>query len=686
MALYGIVGEFKESEESWIQYVEWLEQYFLANEITDGKKQRAILLSVCGSKTYGLLRDILQPKKPGDTDIKVIVEELKKHYNPKPSEIVERFKFHSRVRKEGESVALFVPVYATFQNIVTLVSHWKTCCVIVLCGVNNHQIQKRLLAETVLNFQKAVELALAMESASRSVGDLHMTKTNHANSARSTEHVDKVTHGKQALFGKKNQECYRCGGDHEPSTCKFKDAKCYSCQKKGHTAKKCRNRKKDQEKKPFRKDERREQKSANYFVKEEEGAYTMYHVTGDKNKAITIDIDLCGTTQTMELDIGASKTILNHRTYSELLSGLCTTKATGPDGISATLLRECATELAPSLTELFAMSLAHGKVPSEWKRANVVPVPKNDDPSENNNYRPISLLCIISKVLEHIVHRQVYEFIKPSLYDLQHGFRPNRSCITQLLEVLQDIGKNLDSEKTTDVVYLDFSKAFDSVSHPNLIQKLRDHGISGPLLNWFCDYLSSRKQRVVIDGVSSSFLEVTSGVPQGSVVGPLLFIIYVNEIPNETTHSKTPMFADDSKCYRQITSTDDEQLLQRDINSLQEWSVKWELSFNVQKCSVMRFTRKKNVMPADYHLANEEIKCVNIQKDLGIFISDDLKWSNQIAHVVAKANRMLGFLRRHCRQLTNIHCRRLLYLTLVRSHLSYGSEIGHPKDHRETSF
>jgi hypothetical protein len=118
------------------------------------------------------------------------------------------------------------------------------------------------------------------------------------------------------------------------------------------------------------------------------------------------------------------------------------------------------------------------------------------------------------------------------------------------------------------------------------------------------------------------------------------------------------MFADNSKCYRQITSTDDEQFLQREINSLQEWSVKWELSFNVQKCSVMRFTRKKNVMPANYHLANEEIKSVNIQKDLGIFISDDLKWSNQIAHVVAKANRMLRFLRRHCTQLTNIHCRR----------------------------
>ncbi|CAB3978469.1 Hypothetical predicted protein [Paramuricea clavata] len=167
-----------------------------------------------------------------------------------------------------------------------------------------------------------------------------------------------------------------------------------------------------------------------------------------------------------------------------LLSGLCTTKATGPDGISATLLRECATELAPSLTELFTMLLAHGKVPSEWKQANVVPVPKKDDPN--------------------------------------------------------------------------FSKAFDSVSHPNLIQKLRDHGISGPLLKWFCDYLTSKKQHVVFNGVSPSFLEVTSGIPQCSVVGPLLFIIYVNE----TTHSKTPMFANNSQRYRQITLPDDEQLLQ----------------------------------------------------------------------------------------------------------------------------
>ena len=193
----------------------------------------------------------------------------------------------------------------------------------LVCGVSNHQIQKRLLAEPGLKYQKAVELALAMESASKNVGDLHMTKTN-ANSARSTEYVDRVAHGKRTSLGKRNEECYRCGGDHEASTCKFKDAKCYSCQKKGHTASKCRNRNKDLDKKSLRKVEKKGQKSSNYFLDapdlkdKAEGEYTMYRVTGGKNKAITIDINLCGTRQTMELDTGASKTTLNHRTYTKL--------------------------------------------------------------------------------------------------------------------------------------------------------------------------------------------------------------------------------------------------------------------------------------------------------------------------------------------------------------------------------
>ncbi|CAB3983986.1 ATP-dependent DNA helicase PIF1-like [Paramuricea clavata] len=264
--------------------------------------------------------------------------------------------------------------------------------------------------------------------------------------------------------------------------------------------------------------------------------------------------------------------------------GTLENKATGRDEISARLLKECSNEIAPSLTALFNKSLTLGKVPQEWKEANGVPVPKKGDVHEVSNYRPISLLSLVSKLLEQVVHLHVSEFVESSLSNLQHGFRKRRSCVTQLLRVFHDVGKALDSGKEADMVYLDFSKAFDSVSHRNLLLKLEQHGISGSLLNWFSDYLSERRQRVVVDGVSSSFLNVTSGVPQGSVLGPLLFLIYANDLPKAANHGTVPMFADDSKCYRQITQPRDRDLLQDDLNSLHQWSKTWDLNFNAKKC------------------------------------------------------------------------------------------------------
>ena len=189
-----------------------------------------------------------------------------------------------------------------------------------------------------------------------------------------------------------------------------------------------------------------------------------------------------------------------------------------------------------------------------------------------------------------------------------------------------------------------------------------------------------RRQRVVLDGVSSSFFNVTSGVPQGSVLGPLLFLIYTNDLPNAASHSTVPIFADDSKCYRQISRPGDRDLLQDDLDSLHQWSVTWDLNFNAKKCATLKFSRKKTpVPPQDYSLNHQLIKSCSTQNDLGILVSDNLKWSPHINNIVAKANKMLGFLRRNCFHLTDIRARRLLYLSLVRSHLSFGCEIWAPQ-------
>ena len=277
-----------------------------------------------------------------------------------------------------------------------------------------------------------------------------------------------------------------------------------------------------------------------------------------------------------------------------------------------------------------------GKVPQEWKEANVTPIHK-EDIHDVRNYRPLSLLSLVSKLLERVIHIHVSEFVHSSPNEQQHGSRKRRSCTTQLLGIFHDVGKALDSGKKADLIYLDFSKAFDSVSHKKHIYKLKLHGISGSLLNWFTDYLNERRQRVVANGVASPYLKATSGVPQGSILGPLLFPIYSNDLPDAANHSVVPMFADDSKCYR--------NQLQADLNSLHEWSYTWELDFNPKKCAAMRFSRKKGPdQSQNYYLNNQLIKFTTSQGDLGILVSNNLKWSLHINNLVSKSNKMLWFI------------------------------------------
>jgi hypothetical protein len=203
------------------------------------------------------------------------------------------------------------------------------------------------------------------------------------------------------------------------------------------------------------------------------------------------------------------------------------------------------------------------------------------------NYRPISLLCILSKVLERCVHNHIYDFISSRINKLQHGFQRQKNCTTQLIQVYHNILEALDKRNEIDIIYLDFTKAFDKVSHPLLLQKLGEFGFRGRLLMWLGSYLSGRKQRVVLEGQHSDWLDVFSGVPQGSILGPLLFSIFINDLPNHiASPSLMGLYADDSKMFRVIKNEADVEQFQGDLSNVHDWSRRWRMQFNTKNVNL----------------------------------------------------------------------------------------------------
>ena len=225
-------------------------------------------------------------------------------------------------------------------------------------------------------------------------------------------------------------------------------------------------------------------------------------------------------------------------------------KASGPDYINNYVLKMCAAELSEPLSKLFNYSLSQSKVPKIWKEANVTPVFKKDDPSDYSNYRPISLLSTVGKVLERIIHKHTYNFFIANnvISSLQSGFVMGDSTVNQLADIYNTFCRALDNGLEVRAIFCDISKAFDRVWHKGLLSKLESVGISGGLLRWFCDYLDNRKQRVVLPGVSSDWVTINAGVPQGSILGPLLFLVYINDIVTDIK-SHIRLFADDTTLY-----------------------------------------------------------------------------------------------------------------------------------------
>lgn len=362
----------------------------------------------------------------------------------------------------------------------------------------------------------------------------------------------------------------------------------------------------------------------------------------------------------------------------KLLSGLNVNKSTGPDDISPYILKETAHQLSPLLTYLFNRSLVTGEVPLDWRLANIFALHKKGAKDLPENYRPISLTSVLSKILEHIVLSGISNFLEKNniLTPRQHGFRPGHSCTTQLINVVDDLAKAVDDGHRTDVAIFDFSKAFDSVPHRRLLYKLQCYGIRGPILRWISSFLCHRQQRVVINGNQSAWLPVLSGVPQGTVLGPLLFLLYINDIESNIS-SEIRLFADDCILYRTIKSAADPLALQTDISKLQTWADTWQMKFNPDKCHILPIGRKRNITAPSYHLGPSPLTVVDSYTYLGITISSDLRWENHVTTVSAKATRVLNFVRRNIYGCTP-DAKELAYTSLVRPLLEYATPAWDP--------
>ena len=288
---------------------------------------------------------------------------------------------------------------------------------------------------------------------------------------------------------------------------------------------------------------------------------------------------------------------------------------------------------------MFNLTLTSGTIPSDWKIAEVRPIYKKGDKSAPGNYRPVSLTCIICKLMETFIKEALTDHLIDNdlLSNDQFGFVAGRSTVTQLLVTVEEWMNNLDNNLPTDAIYMDFAKAFDSVPHKRLLKKLEGYGIGGDVLNWINSFLSDRTQFVKINNSQSTCLDVTSGVPQGSVLGPTLFIYFINDLPDTTTVT-TKIFADDTKAFSAIKNDEDQKILQEGINSMYNWTEKWLLKFNKQKCKIIHIG--KNNRKLDYTIGTDDNKLIvektELEKGLGVKIDPQLNFKNHVKLTVKK--------------------------------------------------
>lgn len=354
-------------------------------------------------------------------------------------------------------------------------------------------------------------------------------------------------------------------------------------------------------------------------------------------------------------------------------------KACGNDNIPAYIYKGCSDILCVPLTIIFNLCIKQNKFPDRLKYSTVTPIFKAGDVNSVDNYRPISVLNSMAKIFENILHSNIMDSFVKDFAKQQHGFLPDVSTVTNLCLLTEAAANAVDSREQLDVVMTDCAKAFDTVDHGLLITKLGKFGFSVDACRLINSYLTSRPQQVKVGNCMSNVYMAASGVPQGSNLGPLLFAIFINDLPNCIRYSESLMFADDFKLFKHITSSEDCQELQSDVNSVFNWFCENRMTLNISKCQVLTFTRKLKHINFDYTINDLLITRKKECKDLGVHLQTNLKFTEHIENVVNKSYRLLGFVIRNTKNFKNINTIIKLYNALVRPTLEYASVIWSPQ-------
>ena len=367
----------------------------------------------------------------------------------------------------------------------------------------------------------------------------------------------------------------------------------------------------------------------------------------------------------------------------DAIDQLSVNAAAGPDGVPAILLKEARDNLSEPLTLIWTNSLNTGEIPEIFKMAFITPVLKPGAPkSETSSYRPVSLTSHLIKTFERVLKKVLQNHLEVTLAlnDQQHGFRSRRSCLSQLLSHYNEILKGMEEGGNVDTVYLDFSKAFDKVDIGILCHKMRELGIHGNLAIWIFNFLTNRKQAVIANGAKSSESNVSSGVPQGTVLGPLLFLIMINDIDKEVSESIISIFADDTRLTKVINEEEDLELFQDDLEKLYKWAAENNMAFNGSKFEVLRYGFNEDLKCVSNYMtpgAEDTIDVKSVLRDLGIMMNDQATWKDHIDKVGSQVNQKAGWVLRTFRCRTTSFLKQM-WKSLIQGHIDYCSQLWQP--------